>query len=206
MKFLEHLDFIELPITPTWRFFSARARLLTKHTKGDLELSGDAYSLAPQEMLIPPELFRSPEKKVADDAAWKSIEKFRKAKNWARKVERGGKRMKRFVEWLALRKDKHDAHVQDHLNWIPFKWMTQRDCPICRFGEREWRCWEAIAVQFDLVLWEEFWNWIEDLNRQAKLAGESAELEAQCVLTVPIDWAPCRIVNRALRPMVDVQI
>jgi transposase-like protein len=116
LKFLERLDFIEFPITPTWRFFSGRSRLITKHTTGCLVLSCDAYSLAPEEMLEPLELSRSPEKKTADDAAWKSIEKFRKAENWARKLKRGGKRMKRFVEWLARRKEKHNAHVQDHLN------------------------------------------------------------------------------------------
>jgi transposase-like protein len=188
LKLLGHLDFIELPITPTWRFFSGRARLFTKHTKRDLELSGDAYSLAPEEMLIPPELLRSPEKKAADDVAWKSIEKFRNAENWERKLERGGKRMKRFVEWLARRKEKHAAHVQDHLNWIPFKWMTKRDCPACRFGEHEWRRWEAIAVHFDLVLWEEFWDWIEDCGRQVRLAKESASLEAHYGPVAPIDW------------------
>ena len=124
LKLLVRLDFIELPITLTWRFFSGRARLFTKHTKGDLELSGDAYSLAPEEMLIPPELLRSPEEKAADDVAWKSIEKFRKAEDWAWRRKRGSKLVKRFVGWLARRKEKHAAHVQDHLNRIPFKWMT----------------------------------------------------------------------------------
>ena len=171
-----------------------------------MELSCDAYSLAPEEMLVPLELSRSPEKKKADDAEWKAIEKFRKAENWARKLKRGGKRIKRFVEWLARRKEKHNAHVQDHLYWIPFKWMTQRDCPMCRFGEREWRHWQAIAVQFDLVLWEEFWNWIEDLDRQATLARESAELEAQYGPTVPIDWHPHRMVDRAPRSMEGVEL
>jgi transposase-like protein len=189
LKLLECLDFIELPITPTWRFFSGRARLFTKHAKGDLELSGDAYSLAPDEMLIPPELFRASEKKAADDAAWKSIEKLRKAENWARKLERSGKRMKRFVEWLARRKEEDAAHGQDHLNWIPFKWMTKRDCPLCRFGEREWRHWEGIAVHFDLALWEEFWDWIEDLGRQAKLVKEAEEeLRPQYGPIAPMDW------------------
>lgn len=185
----DRLDFVDFPFVTRWRFFSARTPRLSKR---DLSQMGDAYNLAPEDVLF--EDTRSPEQKAEDDARWKAIEKCRKAEDLARRLKAGGKGARRLVEWNACRKERTEAHLQDHLNWIPFKWMPQRDCPMCRFGERDWRHWQAIAVQLDIVLWEEFWDWIGDLDRQLKNLKQSARDEdefgaVECNPEDPIDLA-----------------
>jgi transposase-like protein len=174
------LEFADFPIiTWRWPFFSGRPRVGRK-------FSESASALTEEENLTGLPDTRSPEQKAADEALWKSKEKVRKAEYWEQKLRAGSKWAKRFARWLRLWKERQQVHVQDHLKFIPFKWITRRDCPACRFGEREWRNWEAIAVHLDLVLWEEFWNWNEDLAREGKLAEESAEFEALHGASEPI--------------------
>jgi transposase-like protein len=185
------LTFADLsPISWKWPFFTGRPRSILKNSNSD-------YDLNEEEVLIGYLDTRSPEKEAEDEAVWKLKEQVRKAEDWTRRLQGGVKSAKRFLGFLVLWKKRQQAHVQDHLKWIPFKWMTRRDCPVCRFGESEWRHCEAIAIHFDLVLWEEFWDWIEDLERQATVPEES-ELEAENGSVLHIGQDECRIeVDRA---------
>lgn len=184
----EYLDFVDFGIVRNWPFYSERPRRLKKD---DPALTSDANVPTSEETLVS----MSADQWESLIAERKAIEKARKAEEWARKVKRGGKRMKAYLASLARRKAKTDLHKQDHLKRIPFEWLPQRDCPACKFGEPEWQHWEAVVVQFDFVLWEEFWEWIEDLNRQFRHMLEDEELEDEygpIGPIVPIDWVACQ--------------
>jgi transposase-like protein len=56
------------------------------------------------------------------------------------------------------------THREDHLRRMPFSWMCQRDCPLCRFGAGEWERWAAIAVVLPLDTWLPFWDWIAEVQ------------------------------------------
>jgi len=193
LKVLERFDFIELPPVPPWTFFSERPRTLKRSIPATMPAG--AYDLSPEEMLLRPEHYPSPEQMAVAAAARQSQEKLRKAEDWARKSKQPGKRMEGFLAWLEQQKKEINAHNSEHRQSLPFKWLPRRDCPMCRFGEREWRHWEAVAVQFGLALFEEFWDWIEDLNRQAAAAKETARYEevyGPYVPPAPTGWDAVR--------------
>ena len=190
-KFLDrdYLDFVEFT-TWKWPFFSERARL--NYTERGSELPADAFSLTPEDVLVGFGDTRSHEQRAADGAVWRAKEEAQKAEDWERKKKRGGPRMKGLLRYLECLRERTEAHSLDHRRQIPFKWMPQRDCPMCRFGEREWRHWEAIAVRLDLVLWEEIWDWREDLDLAFKDREDSARYAKEHGLDDSVYWEDFR--------------
>jgi hypothetical protein len=168
-------NFVDFSDAVRWPFFSWRDIPPEESNPNATE----TYSLEARDVLWADT--RSPEKKASDDAEWEAVEKSRKMESWAKQVMAGGMRVKRFLEWIVRCRERYKAHAQDHLRWFPFKWLTMRDCPVCRFGEREWRHWEAIVLMLDLPTWVEFWDWIEDARRQCKDMLERDEDEYSCV-------------------------
>jgi transposase-like protein len=135
----DYVNLFEDPDVPDqWPFFSSKTRCDKKFVKGrwDLRQLGD-YPLAPDEILGCPASPRLRRTKAHFLSKWQ-------------------------IQALARRRENTYAHCEGHLRLIPFKWMPQRDCFICRFGSKEWRCWEGIAVFFDLQLWYLFLDWIEE--------------------------------------------
>jgi transposase-like protein len=181
----EFLDFVDFSDAVRWPFFSYRTTIPPEKSKPGAE---DAYLATPEEAWWLD--IRSSEEKALDEAVWKAREQDIKTESWTKQVKAGGKRAKRFLECVARRRERFSAHLQDHLRWVPFKWMTMRDCPMCRFGEREWRHWEEIAPQLDLPTWVEFWDWIEDLRRQYKRMVELKRYEDECKSVETVEIVP----------------
>lgn len=179
---------MDFGIVRNWPFYPERPRRLKKD---DPALANGAYVPTPEETLVS----MSADQWESLVAERKAKEKAIRAEEFERKVKQGNKRAKAVKEWHERRKAKTELHKQDHLKRIPFEWLPQRDCPACKFGEQEWQHWEAVVVQFDFVLWEEFWEWIEDLNRQFRHMVEDEELEDEygpIGPIVPIDWVACQ--------------
>jgi len=68
--------------------------------------------------------------------------------------------------WQERRNENTLAHRKSHLRRIPFRWICQRDCPLCRFGTAAWESWAAIAVVLPLDTWLPFWDWIAEAREE----------------------------------------
>jgi transposase-like protein len=64
--------------------------------------------------------------------------------------------------WCKRRREQTRTHRDNHLRRMPFRWICQRDCPLCRFGTGEWERWAAIALALPLDTWLPFWDWIAE--------------------------------------------
>jgi hypothetical protein len=158
----DHLDFADFT-RRGWPFFSERSRLKLEHC--GLESPDDAYPLGSDDMVFQRQSAES-------EAAWKAKRKIWKAENWEMRKKRGGRRIKGLLRHFERLKARTEAHRADHRSQISMKWMSTRECPICRFGESEWLRWKRVSAHLDLISHEEFWNWIEDLKQQTKLPYE----------------------------------
>jgi hypothetical protein len=86
-----------------------------------------------------------------------------------------------------------------------------RECPICRFGEGEWRFWEdPIKYLTSWDVWEDFWDWVVDgVDGVVEMKETDEEIEARTRYELLREFGSITMAPEEPRPpsyWTDVQI
>lgn len=108
------------------------------------------------------------------------------------------------------RRSTTQVHYAVHNPLLPFP-GPMRECPICRFGEGEWRFWEdPIKYLTSWDVWEDFWDWVVDgVDGVVEMKETDEEIEARTRYELLREFGSITMAPEEPRPpsyWTDVQI